>query len=411
LGFNGKLIEEHYLKETLLTERQDKVATIEQELGGSIQDISKIEGMLLLKQKDAQKKQKLLDAFDFRGGDKDRTKELVEDINARIAELNEKRYSLTQNRSKILSSLEEAQILFDPKYAKQLFGETGVLFDGQIKRDFEQLIAFNKAITEERHAYLEKERDEIEDELARINAELSELGKRRSDALAFLSSTDPFKKYKDVSGDLVALRADIIALERQRGFLNRLLELRKDIRILIEEEARLQAQVEDDVKKQNADRESLFSSIRVFFDEIIEDVIDRKALLNVASNTVGHLEFKAEILDKSGNATSADLGHTYKRLLCVAFDMALVRGHLANRFPRFLFHDGVFEGLDDRKKENLFAVIREYAELGIQHIITLIDSDLPRHKKAISEFVEAEEIVLRLHDESQQGRLFKMVSW
>ena len=84
--------------------------------------------------------------------------------------------------------------------------------------------------------------------------------------------------------------------------------------------------------------------------------------------------FKAEILDESGNATSADLGHTYRKLLCIAFDMAVLRAHLDDKFPRFVYHDGVFESLDDRKKKNLLSTIREYAEFGIQPVITLIDT-------------------------------------
>jgi uncharacterized protein YydD (DUF2326 family) len=51
--------------------KQATAQTIKNELGGSIEDISKIEGILLLKQKEAEKKQKLLDAFDFRAQDKD----------------------------------------------------------------------------------------------------------------------------------------------------------------------------------------------------------------------------------------------------------------------------------------------------------------------------------------------------
>jgi uncharacterized protein YydD (DUF2326 family) len=109
----------------------------------------------------------------------------------------------------------------------------------------------------------------------------------------------------------------------------------------------------------------------------------------VSPNTLGHLEFKSEILDGSGNATSADLGHTYRKLL---------------------YHDGVFESLDDRKKENLLAVLREYAGLGIQPVITLIDSDLPPRNDGSQVFDESE-IVVTLHDENDQGRLFRMRSW
>ena len=411
LGFDAQLVAKHYEKEEQLAEKQSTAQTIKNELGGSIEDISKIEGILLLKQKEAEKKQKLLDAFDFRAQDKDSTKQLVDDIDERIASLNAERYSLNQNKKKIITSLEEDQILFNPDEAQRLFEEAGVLFKGQIKKDFQQLIAFNRAITDERRGYLQEERAEVEAELKRINAELNTLGKKRSEMLSFLSGTDIFGKYKQVSDEMVTLRADITSLERQRGFLHRLQELRTESRALTEERGHLQTQIEADVEKQNSDQNSLFSAIRVFFSEIVEEVIDRKALLSVSPNQAGHLEFRAEILDESGNATSADLGHTYRKLLCIAFDLAILRAHLDDKFPRFVYHDGVFESLDDRKKENLLAVIRRYADLGLQPIITLIDSDLPLRPHDDEAVFGADEIVVTLHDESEQGRLFKMRAW
>ena len=411
LGFDAQLVAKHYEKEEQLAEKQSTAQTIKNELGGSIEDISKIEGILLLKQKEAEKKQKLLDAFDFRAQDKDSTKQLVDDIDERIASLNAERYSLNQNKKKIITSLEEDQILFNPDEAQRLFEEAGVLFKGQIKKDFQQLIAFNRAITDERRGYLQEERAEVEAELKRINTELNTLGKKRSEMLSFLSGTDIFGKYKQVSDEMVTLRADITSLERQRGFLHRLQELRTEIRALTEERGHLQTQIEADVEKQNSDQNSLFSAIRVFFSEIVEEVIDRKALLSVSPNQAGHLEFRAEILDESGNATSADLGHTYRKLLCIAFDLAILRAHLDDKFPRFVYHDGVFESLDDRKKENLLTVIRRYADLGLQPIITLIDSDLPTRAEDDEPVFSADEIVVTLHDEGEHGRLFRTKAW
>lgn len=134
-------------------------------------------------------------------------------------------------------------------------------------------------------------------------------------------------------------------------------------------------------------------------------------MLSVSPNQYGHLEFKAEILDDSGNATSADLGHTYRKLLCIAFDMAVLRAHLDDKFPRFVYHDGVFESLDDRKKENLLIVIRRYSEFGLQPVITLIDSDLPVRGEEETPVFDESEVALLLHDENEQGRLFKMTAW
>ncbi len=60
--------------------------------------------------------------------------------------------------------------------------------------------------------------------------------------------------------------------------------------------------------------------------------------------------FHAEITDAAGKPTSADLGNTYRRLMCIAFDLAVLRAYSNDPFPRFVYHDGVFESLDDRKK-------------------------------------------------------------
>lgn len=198
--------------------------------------------------------------------------------------------------------------------------------------------------------------------------------------------------------------------------MQKLQKLRDEIRSIIKERNDLQIQIEKDIEQQNSNPKSLFSSIRLFFNEIFEEVIDRKVILSIGQSQGNKdldfkLEFKAEILDESGNTTSADLGHTYRKLLCIAFDLAVLRSHLSSKFPRFVFHDGVFESLDDRKKEKLLEVIRRYAELGIQPIITLIDSDLPKDSKKVEPIFNRDEIILTLHDESEQGRLFKMQAW
>ncbi|WP_416777130.1 DUF2326 domain-containing protein [Xenorhabdus budapestensis] len=411
LGFDSELISKLYSKEKDLNQKEKNKNILKNELGGSIDNFSKIEGLLLLKQKEAEKKQNLLNSFDFRDFDKEKTKSLVDEINFKISELNERRYYLSQNKRKIKSSLKQGEILFNPDEAEKLFREARVFFEGQIKKDFHQLISFNKAITEERNKYLLEELIVIDNELQEINKELNEFGKIRSENLSFLSSTDIFDKYKKYSDEMVILKADIASLEMQKKVIHRLQELRTEVRDLKRECEQLQISIELDVEKQNAQSDSLFSSIRLYFSEIVDNVIDRNALLRVFPNKEGHLEFKADILDELGNSTSADLGFTYRKLLCIAFDMAILRANLIHKFPRFVYHDGVFESLDDRKKENLLKIIRNYSDFGLQQIITLIDSDMPPHENIGYSAFNDEEIVLRLHDENESGRLFKMKTW
>lgn len=408
LGFRGEVVQELYLCENEIEQLQAAADTIRKELGGSVEDLSKVEGILQIKQAEADKKAELLEAFDFRSQDKQETKQVVDKIDARIASLNQERYTLNQTKKRIQSAVEEDQILFNPEAAARLFAEAGVLFPGQLTKDYNQLISFNKAITDERRGYLAEDLIEVNKEITQVGTELNELGKKRSQALSYLSEQDVFVKYRTVSDELVVLKADILDLERQRVFLSRLQDLRSEIRTAQERKVGIQEQIEEDVERQNTAKTSFFNRVRQFFNETVVAVLDRRALLSVSPNAIGHLQFSAEILDETGRATSADAGHTYKKLLCIAFDMAVLRAHTEEAYPRFVFHDGVFESLDNRKKLNLLAVIREYSAFGLQQIITAIDSDLPSTGE---ELFQDEEIILRLNDEGDAGRLFKMSAW
>ncbi len=410
-GLNSNLVGDHYKKIADIETKEHDTIVIRNELAGEIENLGKCESILLLKKNDAEKKQAFLDSFDFRAQDKVITKEIVDDLNAEIARLNEERYLLTQTRRKIKTSLEKDKILFSPDEAQSIFKEAGVLFAGQIKKDFEQLISFNKSITEERAKYLEEELSEVESRLKEMNSSINSMSKKCSEAMAYLNESDVFEKYKKYSKEMVGLQAEIALLERQCKNLKRLQEIGQEIRTLKEQSARLQTAIEENLNKESNNKESLYSKIRLYFNEIIETVIGRGAVITLSLNSKGNLEFEAEILDEAGSATCAGSGHTYKKFLCIAFDLAILRAWLPKPFPRFVYHDGAFETLDDRKKENLLVVLRQYSDLGIQSVITLIDSDLPKRSKDEGEVFVSNEIILKLHDKGESGRLFKMISW
>lgn len=140
-------------------------------------------------------------------------------------------------------------------------------------------------------------------------------------------------------------------------------------------------------------------------------VIGYHANLYIRFNDSGHIEFGVGLVDAGWEPTKAGEGFSYTRLMCVAFDMALMRTHLPDAYPHFIYHDGVLETLDDRKKLNLIDVIRDYAARGVQHVVTAIDSELPVDATGERFKFADDEVVLRLHDEGDDGRLFKMASW
>jgi uncharacterized protein YydD (DUF2326 family) len=133
----------------------------------------------------------------------------------------------------------------------------------------------------------------------------------------------------------------------------------------------------------------------------------------VLTNSEDNIEYKAGFYD--GNVrTNEDMGNTYKKLLCTAFDLAVTESYRTEQFPCIIFHDGIFEGLDYRKRELLRDIYREYAVNGLQIIVTTITSDLFTPESSNfpqKDFFFDEEIIIRLHDEGENGRLFKMPTW
>ena len=78
-------------------------------------------------------------------------------------------------------------------------------------------------------------------------------------------------------------------------------------------------------------------------------------------------------------------------------------------FFHFVFHDGVLEALDNRKKIVLLDIVREQTKnKKTQYIMTLIDFDIPRDAEGNRVEFGSDEKILHLHDDGDQVRLFRM---
>jgi uncharacterized protein YydD (DUF2326 family) len=119
-----------------------------------------------------------------------------------------------------------------------------------------------------------------------------------------------------------------------------------------------------------------------------------------------------QIVGQAAATSSLSEGTSYKKLLCALFDLALLRVYEDTAFFHFVYHDGIFEALDDRKKIALLDIIKEQiSNTKTQYILTLIDSDVPRDAEGKKISFAEDEVVLRLHDDGNDGRLFRMAEF
>ena len=405
LGFDWEIVANGYkLEEELTNLESDEKQLITRASG--IEDADQLRGQIQIVEQDVRTLEAELEQFDFSPTDERATRSLVSDIDNRIVQLNEIRYSLSSDKARIDSAL-GVRLSINLRALEKLFKESQVYFSDQVAKDYKALEKFNKELAEERDEYLRKDLEEIEVQLSEVNMELADLNSRRSTALASLTDAESLSKYKRLTKQLVNRQADLETLTRLESVLEELATKRTEIRDKKRNLEKVRASLEKSIKTPPA----RYKSIRTYFDQIVFKVIDRHANLFSRVNNEGHLEFEVDILDERAKPSSAGEGFSYGRLLCIAFDLAIMRAYISEPFPHFVFHDGLLETLDDRKKLNLIEVSREYCKLGVQHIVTVIESELPTLRTGKRFAFAPEEITLSLTDEGDNGRLFKIPPW
>jgi|26BtaG_2_1085354.scaffolds.fasta_scaffold02898_4 uncharacterized protein YydD (DUF2326 family) len=409
LGFDGSLAKQHYEKLAKIDKLKAQISAISlSDMDNVTRELSKIDSRLLLRQKELTTLQAFIDDFNFDEIDQEKIEKLVDSIDNEISDLNMQEYSVKNNINRINESLVTTKIKFDTREVEKLFEEANILFPKEVSKDFNQLIDFNKEITKERQRFLKEEQVELQLELINIKERLTYLNIKRSESLGFLSETELVKKFKDSNKEIARIQADIAFLEKQKENIDKIQALTKDKRDLESELMAIQDDMSINLTEVNEAQNSIFSNVRIYFNEIISKVFNKEGEITVYLNKHGNFEFEATYQDIQGNNTSEGDGNTYGKFLCIAFDLAVARAYLDKNYPKFLYIDGALEILDDRKRKLLLEIFRKYSDLGIQIIITSISSETSGFNEI--PFTQ-EEIVLTLHDDGREGRLFKMQAW
>ena len=146
-------------------------------------------------------------------------------------------------------------------------------------------------------------------------------------------------------------------------------------------------------------------TIKRLFNEIFRIVFGVSALLYVKTNKASNVDFYTEIApDEDAAATAEGDGNSYNKMMCVAFDLAVLATYANDAYFHFVYHDGVLEGLDNRKKELFIQVAMDFCrKYNIQYIFSTIEDDIP--VDILSHFSK-EEICLELNDQDDSGKLF-----
>ena len=350
-----------------------------------------------------------LDAFQFDAEERRLMGELVDEIESNISIINSDLYNVRYDIRQITAALDH-QDKFDIKEISQIFAETKLNFPAELKRKYEELIDFNKKITHERDVVLRSRRKELETRAEQLQTRRIELDTIRHRHLSTLQNTDTFAKFKELQKLLTDRRAQLIYRDEQRKKLELVAETARQVRELERDRGRIIDELKVLVTKQTP----VIENFRSIFNNYCQTVLDHNGLFYFKLNTNNNLVYEIGLEEKGqlGKASSQSDGTSYKKLICALFDLALLKVYEDAPFFHFVYHDGVLEALDNRKKEALLKIVRAQISTGkTQYILTLIDADIPRSASGKRKPFPANEVILRLHDEGNNGRLFKMAEF
>lgn len=408
LGFKAEYLINNYLLSDELDKCEGKLSELISKIGKYLGDEEEVlTNLLIIKRKELSLISEGIEFFDFDVVDLKVINDLVKDIEQEISELNKVRYYLKATILRLKRAKTNSEVKSNVQDMEKLYVESKIHFGDSIKKTFQELLDFHKRITEERNLLSIEQIEKNKVELESVDARLKELNLKRSESIAYFNNIDSFEKYKKSSKYLVELNVEINNIEQKLHISKEINEIKAVISKKEKEKGELISLIRENREDLFKSDDSIYSSIKNTFSVFVKNVLEKNGMLTTEQNKEGNLEYWAGIVDDHGHRTSESEGHSYQKILCMGYDISIVTSYLSESFIRFIYHDGGLETLDDRKKKNFLDYVNwNSSVLGFQYILTLIDTDLPEDYE-----IPPGSIIKTLHDDGDDGLLFKMKPW
>lgn len=396
-GFDNRIFEEkkklEEKLEVLKKESPKNIATI----------IDKKRSEILEFEDNISELEKNIDVYNDYSFDKNVTEETVKNISNEISRYNQKRYNLFIDIKKISTALEEEINAIDLEQLENIFKEVNLYFPKQLKKNYEELIEFNKIIFVEREGALKNKLLKLSEESEEVNRKLEFLNKQREKNINILNENEFYKKKaKEIveleiqKEKLEKLKIELEELEKKLGNITEKTEIENEHNTIV-------GKLEIEISKDN----EIYNDIKKIFQKITKKIFpERNGRIIINLNKEKNPEFDLYLEDKLKKRTSEDDGGTYKGILMACFCLSIASYYSKFNYHKFLFQDGMLEGGDNRKKKLLIELIKKVcAEYDLQYITTAIEDEI--NDNEVKKLFDEENIIAKLTDENNgAGTLF-----
>lgn len=368
VGVHGDLVYEKYTLENNIEKWTNEIKFFESEIGRETTKESVQDKINLLAEKKAGKEERYKN-FDFYLSEHHISSELVKDIESEISKNNQIRNSFLREIDYINQALTQ-ELSLQLEDIEELFKEVNISFPNDIKKNYEQVLNFNKQMATDRKQILLDNKNDFENELTKINHILMELNLKRSDMLSVLKDTDTMSKFKKLEREIIEIEAGIKHQEDKLILFTKIESCKEAIEEADERLKILKIQMQKDTK--NPSIKMIKENVEFFSQQIFNE----DALFSVGLNTHDNIEFSMDLANNGSFDNEKADGHTVKKLLCFIFSAALLKTYKNNNFFRFVAFDSPFDGDKYDYQYGLFEAFKLLKDLNMQVIITTIFDEI-----------------------------------
>lgn len=406
LGLHGNLLSQKYEADRLADGGEQAVEVLARGSAYSVDDSDKLSAQIGLAEKSIQKKTAQLGEFSFHDMEMEVSEDLVTNVDTGLSKSEQEIYYLRRDLQTAKDGLATA-FEFKVDDIRAVYEDCAVALPDALLRSYEDLLGFNRKLINERNKYLRQRIRSLESAIEKETERHKTLSEQRQRYMELFKNRESLARFKSLQAELVRSEESLRQLKSALARVEEMIALREESLKAKRDSERLA----EEIKKQVQHPSQRYQSLRERFQTIANEFLNVPAVLFVKQNEKGNLDFYVEVQQRQGEGefSSEAEGTTFKKLLCMAFDLAVLSEYASMRFYHFIYHDGALEGEDDRKKFALLKLVERFCnEFGIQYILSAIQHELPRDGNDQPHKFADGVVVRELHDDGDSGRLFRM---
>lgn len=264
-----------------------------------------------------------------------------------------------------------AYVRVDLSEIEEFYNSLEIYFSSNLKHGLTGIQEFHQKLIENRNRYLSDEIQRKEEIQSGLRDNLRLLDEKRASILRILQTHGALSEYN-------------LILQRLDEDKKKLLEISKHIEVYdeISDYKKTKKGILDDIEENNTiseneinKNEQIVNQLIIKFEEIYNSIVNVPGILVIGIKDRYRPQDQLFEFDTKGERKASP---GIKRTRIFAYDLAIIFHNISldRHFPRFLIHDGIFHGVDNKQILNALKYVNDKSkEESFQYITTMNTCD------------------------------------